>query len=278
MTHEEHCRAYEAEFPEKWQALTESFNKEGEDAFWQIRHASYIFRTGGVRWGIDLTLRTDALMDFTDGRAGRDLGKLAFVLTSHFHSDHFNARFCRQLDMPDTVWVVPDFANEEQRNVITGAHEHVIFVHAGDKLNIAGMQINVLPGHHFDDGGTTGIESYTYSVDTGKKLIYFPGDVRDYRTKVTADVNKPDLLFAHVWLGRSRALLTENSEFLDPYCRYIAGIGAKRVMLTHLYNFTRPDIEMWGDSHAESVINGLKQLGCASEAQIPYLGEINLIP
>ena len=277
MTHEEHCRAYEAGFPEKWQALTAAFNAEGEDAFWQIRHASYLFRTQGVRWCVDPTLRTDALMDYTEGRAGKDLQKLSFVLTSHFHSDHFNARFCRQLDMPDTIWIVPDFANKEQRDLICDCHSHVVFVHAGDKLTINGMEISVLPGHHFDDGGTTGIASYTYSVNTGKWLIYFPGDVRDYRTKPVSDVAAPDLVFAHVWLGRSRALLTENHEFLDPYCRYIAGMNAKRVMLAHLYNFTRPDNEMWGDSHAESVINGLKEIGCASETLIPYLGETNLI-
>lgn len=272
MTFEQHCLDYEARFSDHWPRLIAEFNAEGSDAFWLIRHASYLFRTGGVRWGVDLTLRTKELKDFTRPRAAQDLSSLAFHLTTHFHSDHFDADFCRQLGGNDTIWIVPDFTPEEAKSVILQSHKNVRFVKAGDVLNLAGHTITVLPGHHYDDGGTTGIAAYSYSVKTPTQLLFFPGDVRDFRTCMTVDCPNADAFFGHVWLGRTRAHLPLEETFLEPYCDYLARAQAKRIYLAHLFNLSRPVTERWDDHHALAVMDGLKKRCPDAHVSLPLLG------
>lgn len=272
MNLDQHCRDYEARFDEHWPRLVDELNADGPDAFWLIRHASYLFRTGGVRWGVDLTLRTDALKNFTQARAAQDLSSLAFILTTHFHSDHFDARFCRQLSGNDTLWIVPDFAPEEAKAVIRESHANVRFVARGDELNVAGHTIRVLPGHHYDDGGTNGIDAYSYAVKTPAQTLCCPGDARDFRTCMTVDCPNADAFFAHVWLGRTRAHLPLEETFLEPYCDYVARAQARHVYLAHLNNYSRPAEEMWSESHALAVAEGIRARQPDVQITIPRLG------
>lgn len=274
MKLKEHCRAYETDFTQVWPRMIGQFTSDGADAFWLIAHASYLFRTSGIRWGVDLRLRTDAMMDFTQSRAAQDLSSLAFIMITHFHSDHFNLRFSLQLSGFSGLYIVPDFAPDELKSIIIASHENVRFVHEGDELTVAGHRIRVLPGHHYDDGcKTKGIASYSYRVDTPEKVLYFPGDVRDFRTCTTVDCSNADALFGHVWLGRSKALLPISETFLESYCDYLARFQAKHVYLCHLYNFSREDSEMWGEAHALAVAEGLKARQASIKVAIPRLGE-----
>lgn len=272
MNLDQHCRDYEKRFSEHWPRMICELNADGPDAFWLIRHASYLFRTGGVRWGMDLTLRTDALMDFTQSRAAQDLSSLRFILTTHFHSDHFDARFCAQLSGSDTLWIVPDFAPEEKKAAILAAHKNVRLITLGDEMTIAGHTITVLPGHHYDDGGTDGIAAYSYAVKTPTQTLFCPGDVRDFRTCMDVDCPHADVLLGHVWLGRTRAQLPYEETFLNPYCDYLARANAGHIYLAHLNNYSRPAEEMWDEHHALAVAEGLKQRRPDTPVTIPRLG------
>ena len=277
MTLDQHCRDYEARFCEHWQRIIRELNAEGPDAFWLIRHASYLFRTGGVRWGIDPSLRTDEFKTLVQSHAAQDLSSLSFMLTTHFHSDHFDPAFCKLLGGTDTLWIVPDFAPEKAREVLLAAHKNVRFVTLGEELDIAGHHITVLPGHHYDDGGSTGIAAYAYAVKTPTQTLFFPGDVRDFRTCMTVDCPNADVFFAHVWLGRTRALLPLEETFLEPYCDYLARAGAKRVSLAHLNNYTRPADELWADHHAIAVVEGFKKRCPDTPVFIPPIGVMQLL-
>lgn len=278
MTLEQHCRDFVEHFPARWAQLIEDFRADGPDAFGLFSHASYLFRTSGVRWGMDLSVVPHPRAELIADRAAQDLAPLAFTLITHFHSDHFNPRLCACLAGDETLWIVPDFAPESARAVIEAAHANVRYVTCGDVLSVAGYRILVLPGHHYDDGGTTGTASYTYAVETpGGKKLYFPGDTRDFRTYMTVDYPHADAMFAHVWLGRTLALAPLDETFLDAYCDYLARAQAKHVYLAHLYNFARETAEMWGEPHARAIAERLRALDPAVCTHIPRIGVLQTL-
>lgn len=271
---EKSCCIYEAEFEKIWPHIMREWNEDGEDAFWLIAHASYLFRTGSARWGVDLTLRTNAMLDCIQSH---DLSSLSFVLTTHFHGDHFSPRFCEQLAQNDTVWVLPDFMPETLRENALRNGIKAVFVHEGDEISLAGNLIRVLPGHHYDDGGTYGVPSYAYAVKTADKLLYFPGDVRDYRAHRTSDCTGADALFAHVWLGRGRAELPLEDTFLIPYCDFLANAQARNVYFAHLNDYSRNPAERWTERHAQAVAKELHMRQPDVHTVIPRIGEKQIL-
>lgn len=266
------CRAYEARFAQAWPRLIREWQAEGADAFWLISHASYLFRTANVRWGVDLTLRTGAMLEEIAPRCAADLAPLFFVLTTHFHGDHFSPRLCEQLAGNDTRWILPDFMPPELREKALQAGVRTQFVRVGETLSLDGCRICVLSGHHYDDGGEHGVPACAYAVQTQERLLFFPGDVRDYRARPQPECVGADALFAHVWLGRSRAALPLSETFLENYCDYLAKAQAKDVYFTHLNDYSRKPEEVWTQRHAMAAARGLRARQPGVRTAIPVIG------
>ena len=53
------------EYPALYKRVIDQWKLEGEDAFWLIYSANYLFRCGGVRWAVDpVTLSSRIPADF----------------------------------------------------------------------------------------------------------------------------------------------------------------------------------------------------------------------
>lgn len=119
--------------------------------------------------------------------------------------------------------------------------------------------------------------SCAYTVETNGKVLFFPGDVRDYRVCPQTDCVGADALFAHVWLGRGRAQLPIERTFIESYCDYLAGARAKTVYFTHLNDYTRQPEERWTERHALAACRGLRARQNGVRMQIPRIGEKQML-
>ncbi len=277
MTVEERCRKYSEDPAESWARLMREYRAEGEDAFALFSHASYLFRSHGVRFGVDACLPGGVLPEEIAVRAAEDLSSLSFLLVTHFHGDHFSPAFCEALGGNETLWVVPDFAPEKSRMLIEKNHRNVRFVCAGDVVDIDGHRIIVLPGHHYDDGGSYGVDSYGYAVETPERSLYFPGDVRDFKNCRVIDYPNADVLFAHVWLGRNDALLPYSETLFEDYCAFLIRAHAKKIYFTHLYDFTRKATQLWTERHAAALAKKVKE-AYRVMTEIPCFGTLYPLP
>ncbi len=61
-----------------------------------------------------------------------------------------------------------------------------------------------------------------------------------------------DGVFAHLWLGKARALVKKPA-LLDPFCRYFLDFKPRRIVVTHLEELGRLAEDYWDREHFRMV-------------------------
>jgi hypothetical protein len=91
-----------------------------------------------------------------------------------------------------------------------------------------------------------------YLAEFNGKRWLFPGDTRIYDVTRFPCFGPLDGLFAHLWLGRGRAL-DEQYPLLEAFGRFCLDMQPRQIIVTHLDEFGRPADEYWDNGHYQLV-------------------------
>ena len=246
-----------ADYAETWRRIfLEAGKTEYEGCVWQQYHAGYLFRTDGVLWGMDFYIPSKEACSAIRNVMASDLRKLRWYFLTHDHIDHFDPVVLREMEVSETVFIVPDFLLEELKKICDFPPRRLWVVHPGDSFRLGNMQVRVFESRHSTPYSI--VEEYGYEITVGGKRLLFPGDVRDYSEDYLADgFHAPDVLFSHIWLGAVDGLKPKEETRFSEYIRFTDNIGAKKVFLAHLNEQNRHPYQRWTERHARWVMEEL---------------------
>ncbi len=251
-----HRARYETRFPVVWRTVMEGLGGAGRDRVWLFGAANYFLRAGGVRWGIDPVVKHPKLLEGIAAGEFAALREVAFFLLTHSHRDHLHLPTLQALAAYPARWVTPHFLEDAPAKAGIPARQ-VVLMRPGETVEIEGVRIHAFNGRHRDAGTNLGVEALWYLADTGKRRMLFPGDVRDFDTRLMPRPGRVDDLFAHVWLGRRNALNPCPEPFLTQFAGFVSEMDPARVFLAHLYELGRNPNDLWTYTHAGMVMDAL---------------------
>lgn len=245
-----------------------------EDQAWLMYSANYLLRTAGVPWAIDPFTLQSRLPDAPTVHAAHDLSGLLFVLLTHSHADHLDIPLIHALRDAPIQWVVP----EALLPIVIGDAglpiERIILPQPGIALTLHGINILPFDGLHWEHTpqGLKGVPAMGYCVAFNKKRWLFPGDTRTYDAHQLPSFGALDGLFAHVWLGRSSALL-DKPPLLEAFCHFCLNLNPRRVVVTHLEEFGRTPDNYWTVAHFHQVKVRFQEITRPSDVSHALLGD-----
>jgi L-ascorbate metabolism protein UlaG (beta-lactamase superfamily) len=245
-------------YPALWANMISEWNTPGaDDMVWMMYSANYLFRTGNVRWAIDPLSLDWRLPEAPIMNLCRELQDLSFVLLTHSHKDHLDFKLLSALRYLPIRWVVPEFLLSLIQKKVGLLEEQILIPHPFQPMEFEGFRITPYDGQHmvkYPDGMSTGVQEMAYLVECSGKRWLFPGDTRIYDAKRHPIFDPIDTLFAHVWLGRSAALM-DPPQLLGDFCQFCADIQPGRVILTHIEELGRDADNYWDTSHVKRIIS-----------------------
>lgn len=239
-----------------------------------IHSASYLFRTKGYHWGMDVAFRNAYRLAQTPHQAAELLSHLDLMIISHGHADHFEERTVRMLAENETHWVIPDFL--EAQAIAWGIHpDRMTVVRAGEPVTVGPLTILPFPGRHFRPVTGKGTEEYGYHISAvGEPSLVFPVDTRDFSQKDLPPLPPADYCFANIWLGDQNSFAQDYGRLLEDYARFMLHFSDKHILLTHLYECNRRDEDMWRAEHARIVSRAIRALSPDTATITPLPGEM----
>jgi L-ascorbate metabolism protein UlaG (beta-lactamase superfamily) len=257
-----------ARYPVLWSNMIAEWNSLGpDDRAWLMYSANYLFRTNNIRWAMDPVRLIHRLPLAPDVNAAQDLEALSFVLLTHQHADHLDLDLIHALRHLPIVWVTPEPVLTLIQNQVDLPQKNVIVPKELERVEIQGIKITPFTGLHWEKlehqgsenaNSIRGVPATGYLVEFRDKRWLFPGDTRTYDANQLPSLGPVDGLFAHLWLGRGCAML-DAPPLLDPFCRFFADLGPRRIILTHLMEFGRTMEDYWDISHARMVYSCYKK-------------------
>ena len=242
--------------------------------FGLIHSASYLFNFSGYRWGMDIAFRNARFLASSPEICCDLLRELDLIVISHNHRDHFEESTVRKLAKTGIEWVIPDFMYDEALKC--GIPQDQIHI-AKEGILLTVGQITLLPfaGRHFRKNTQSGVLEYGYLVTSpNAPSLVFPVDVRDLSLEDLPDIPHADYCFANVWLGDGKALVNDYEPIVTDFSKYMLQFSKKNIVLTHLYENGRKDVDMWQYNHAELIKNKIKSLSPETKIFIPNQGQV----
>ncbi len=263
-------REYDASFRD---ALT-IYDKDTSGTEMSLANCTfYLFNTAGYRWAMDAAFRYVNYLADTPGQVAELLRDVKLMVVTHGHVDHFEKPTVRALLNNDMQWVIPDFLVGEAKEWGM-PDEKIIIAHENQPICIERLTILPFKGRHFRPTNGQGVDEYGYYITTDSGLtMAFPADVRDYRIEGLPDMPPADVCFAHVFLGDANAYAEDYTERVEEFARFMLHFSDKRIILAHLYESGRCDIDTWRRDHAELIANALKEIKPDVITDIPDWGD-----
>lgn len=234
-------------YSELWSKTVKAWRTEDTQGMvWLTYAASYLVSTSGTRWAIDpfsLSTRVAGTLepDFTV-----DLEPLEFAVLTHAHADHLDLNLISALAQSPTHWVIPDHMLEKVLANTQLPREKVISPIHGKTMKIGPVSLTPFESLHFHALG--GVEETGYLVEFDGKRWLFPGDIRNYDHSRLPVFGRLDGVFAHLWLGKGRAL-DPVPPLVDAFCDFFGSLNTERIVVTHIDEIGRPANELWEDRH-----------------------------
>jgi hypothetical protein len=257
-------------WPGSKRVLDEATNRAG---FSLIYAASYLFKTGPVRWALDPSL-PPGLSHVEIARLTYDLSELDCVFITHGHTDHFSTQLMSALSRYDLKWFMPKWLLFAAKAAGI-KEEHLIPVSPGRDYEFKDLRISTIAGWHHEPGsqGDPLVDTIAYLIDApGAGRLFFPSDIRTYPVLGQSSFC-PDWLFAHVWFGRNAAMQEDPPHFQD-FIDFILSVNPKAVSLTHLFEVKRDPDNYWRNSHALRARRALEEARPGMRIETPELGGI----
>ena len=252
-------RFYRDEYPTVLERVRREL-EAGERRIGLIGHAGYVLRLGNTRIAIDPApcYVTDDERCIAEAREW--LGSFDAIVVTHAHVDHFDKKFIFGLSDGARI-ILPEFIGERPKGATV--------VKGGDAISVGECVIEF-----FDSGHSRGekiVDELGLCINYRGRRYLFPVDVRDYSFRLP-NFADADAVFLHLWLGRRRALLPENSEYVGDFCGFAEQFSRERLYLGHLYDHRRTIDDMWTDVHVEAVRERLRDA-------VPFkFGEVAELP
>jgi L-ascorbate metabolism protein UlaG (beta-lactamase superfamily) len=196
-------------------------------------HSSVTVELGSIRIGTD-PLLVDRLMHLKRYAASPTAAatQVDVVLVSHLHSDHLHLPSLSRID-PQVPIVVPRGARHLMRRL---ASRTVVEAVPGDRLRLAGLDIEVLSAHH--DGrrhpmSRRSAPALGFRVEAAGESFWYPGDTGIH--PAMDDVAAVDL--AIVPIGGWGPTLGEDHMGPETAAEAVARVGARWAVPVHYGTF-----------------------------------------
>jgi hypothetical protein len=246
-----------AVYPSLWREVVSDWQVEQHDAIWLTYAANYLLHTGSTRWAIDpfslcTRLKLDIQPDFL-----ADLQELQLVVLTHAHADHLDLNLITALrDLPIT-WVIPSFMLERVQQAASLPEEKIIIPQPGIPIQFSDLALTPFEALHMR--GNNGVPEMGYLAEFNNKRWLFPGDTRVYDPARLPSFGKLNGVFAHLWLGKARAL-DEPPPLLEAFCDFFIALQPGRIIVTHLEELGRKADDFWTENHYQLVRQRINEL------------------
>lgn len=260
-----------ATYPSLWRNLILEWQSAKLDAAWLTYAANYLFFTAGLRWALDpfsfLTrIGGEGQPDFAT-----DLKMLNLVVLSHAHSDHFDPILLKAIASLPLTWVIPDFMLDQVNEITRLDQQQVIIPKPGQTLRFANLVLTPFEGLHMHAEG--GVPEMGYLAEFSGKRWLFPGDVRSFNLSALPYFGRLDGVFAHLWLGKAQACAAHPTQ-LEHFCHFFAGLGAERILISHMQDFGRDADDFWDKSHFRWAAECLNEIDAKLIVAAAFMGEL----
>ena len=260
-----------ATYPSLWRNLILEWQSAKLDAAWLTYAANYLFFTAGLRWALDpfsfLTrIGGEAQPDFAT-----DLKMLELVVLSHAHTDHFDPILLKAIASLPLTWVIPEFMLDQVNEITRLDQQQVIIPKPGQTLRFANLVLTPFEGLHMHAEG--GVPEMGYLAEFSGKRWLFPGDVRSFNLSALPRFGRLDGVFAHLWLGKAQACAAHPTQ-LEHFCHFFAGLGAERILISHMQDFGRDADDFWDKSHFRWAAECLNEIDAKLIVAAAFMGEL----
>lgn len=264
---------FKENFADNWKNIFDNLNDE-EDWFAVVYSSSYVLSLDGTKILLDPSFRNPAYLDCVSDRASEDFKKVDAILISHAHDDHFCPRVAKISKGTEVLWYVPDNIEKKHIDKYGIGSEYLHIVSQGESFNIGNVKITPYNMPHTDADGTNPMPEYGYLIESSKRRLFFPVDIRNYDLSlIPQNLGKLDTVFLHVWLGRGNALNFPCEPTLTDFCRYAAAYNAEKVSLAHIYEVERNMTDMWTYTHCGAIMDKLMCISPETEVFAPKYGK-----
>jgi len=241
-------------YAKAWQKVGAQWKEETSSTRgWLTYSANYLFKSQTCNWAVDPLMPYTLLKSPYPAEIPDPLRQLEVILLTHKHKDHWDEHLFRQLADRPRVWLTPAFLLEPLRGAGVDAKD-IVTVAPGETWKGVGLKATAYKGLHSEEGKR--VDSFSWAVEMAGRQWMFFGDVRHYDASHYAGLGKIDVSFAHVWLGREKAL--EPSPPLEgAFCRFHEHFKPRRIVLAHLEERSRRLCDLWTRHHATHLGNRL---------------------
>ena len=241
------------------------------DAVWLMYSASYLFNTRGQKWAVDPVRLSNRVPEAQMPELSEDLHDLDFVLLTHDHIDHVDVGLWSQLKGAHCHWIVPEHMTDLFSCETSLSSLGYSVAVPGKKISFAGVRITPFESPHYErsvTGEIIPIDSTGYFVETAGSSYLFPSDIRTYDPSCLQPFSNVTTVFAHVFLGRSAALVCD-PPLLDAFVDFYLNSCPKKIVLSHLYELGREPEDCWLSSHAQRLAKAFNASNGEVEVLIP---------
>jgi phosphoribosyl 1,2-cyclic phosphodiesterase len=199
------------------------------------------------------------------------LSDLDVVLLTHAHADHVDPVLWSQLSHSHCHWIVPEYMVERLAREAPLSNSAYTVAVPGRKIAVAGITVTPFEAPHYEHRATgeiNHVDSTGYFVETVGGSYLLPSDIRTYDPDCLRPFANVSVVFAHVFLGRSAALVCD-PPLLNAFVDFYLSCRPKRVVLSHLYELVREPENCWLTSHARAVAEAFRAADSEVEIAIP---------
>lgn len=255
-----------------WHKMTRAWQAPRTDnAVWLMYSANYLFNTQGLKWAVDPVFLRNRVPEAPMMDVRQDLKGLDFILLTHAHADHIDPVLWSQLTDTSCHWIVPEpmvAFFKQQTSLRAACYSTAV---PGKEISVAGATITPFEAPHYEHmpaGGINHVDETGYLIKTEGGSYLLPGDIRTYDTATLAPFTDVSAVFAHVFLGRSAALVF-NPPLLGAFVDFILNCHPQKVVLSHLYEFGREPEDCWRTLHARGAAEALHSAESSLDILIP---------
>ncbi len=160
-----------------------------------------------------------------------------------------------QLARVNCQWIVPEHMLELFLGTPEMNRSRYTVAVSGRETALPGVRVMPFDsphGEHIAGRGFVNVPATGYLVQTGSGVFLFPGDVRTYEPTFLERFRNVSAVFAHVFLGRSAALMPI-PPLLDAFVAFYLACHPERIVLSHLEEFGRDPPDCWRMEHARMI-------------------------
>lgn len=236
-------------YPLQWSTMLDEWNHSaaGNHA-WMTYAANYLLSSSGYKWAVDPYVLSSRVAGLPDPDFAADLAQLSLIVLTHKHKDHLDLKLIKALQHTNVQWVIPENVFERLRELDIVPEGMITTPVPGQALRFG--PIRLLPFDSLHLHGVHGVPETGYLLECGGCRWLFPGDIRAHDFDRLPDFGRLNGVFAHLWMGKARAL-DEEPPFFHAFCQFFTSFDTHRLVITHLNEFGRDETELWTEGHYE---------------------------